>query len=1600
MGRWRQEPSGQSEPPEQEPPAGEGQQQPRLQGLVDRDKLHDSPIANPILQPPLGENPASSPPTRRPARRLLCPYPRAQEQSQQQHHLGIRALQYGVSPWDPLVGPDHLLFTQNALFGDFGFPTMEDSIQGPSDLMVQSEGQSQLPSRNPESPSSIQLVNKRSSQLQVEDLLISQQHVNDTTSHTEIPASKIPPADSQSPNAPEESLPADSVLGQSQDVKQDSVATNEIQSPNKHTLNGNTSDVDLALDALTVPHPSVHNAGIISSASAQFPTLPSTTISTHNVLDNGITVVEGNAIIQTMDTIPDGSLITQTPLEGEPDTSQQLFSTHAGLQDPFVYAPDLSFQGDSMVIHGTQDVEGTYSVATSEAPNRVAAFAKLEFDDGHFYMRTYSVALGRDVRASRLAMMAEMRAKKAETEADAPQTPVRTRDNDSVCLSHISASGGIVGRHDQVFSETHRKKPKRKRSKSTTSSSFYDTSNDHSQYYRDGKTDYQALAMDLMTGNGDINPDTLYPSLTDCPLIPIHPPSTDGNPSSHKGISRRHVEIAFNFKTSKWEMRVLGRNGAFLDGNWHPFESVVVLRHKSIIQIGGVQVKFLLPEEAEESDADDDDTGSIAGRISFDFEDGEGESIINPGEMVSESESEPLSNTLAPGYGDWADEDDEDESDSSESSEEEEEPTKAPIKRSKPVKAPQRVKLTLKSSAYKHGKKESHSNVKSRKKVVSPPPKSNLKTLSKSQSKAEANRRPKESEKEPKKSIAKPPPKRDNKAEKTLPSKKKPAVESPEAEKDRPSASAEEPKKATKMLTPQQDSQPSAENGNQVFVDGIGFVPFERRKGPGRPPKDGMMSKREKAALIRKMKDEEKARSLGIDPSELPQPPARNKPDKAPKDPKEDPGPDTAIKTTEGTPNDDGTPTQSADKKTAKPPKVQRSPSPVYQRSDFTDEQLSKPQNNYVYLLHEAILNSEKGHMNLQEIYKALVNKYPYFRFQETHGWQSSVRHNLNPPKDDKGNEKPHYFMRQSKDGKGHNWKLNPDMPFEPEKKKKAVSPARTSIPPRQPQAYYPPFPRQIPQGQPIGPYGTMPPYQGPSPSPYPAPPPRLPPGINGVPPNLTAPQPAGSYSSPYAQAAQQTAPRPSPYPPSTSPPNNGPPNNGLPKNGPPNNGPPNNGLPNNGPPNNGPGGRPPGPTGTPGSYPPPKYSRTHSPYVNTSQHVPNQHQPVPRPQQPLHEFLSPDSSVMRLFKEKFIEGSSPQDHRQEILDEAIERLLHPDKFAELGEPNPGVELIIKTIMHVYNGKVNSLNLSSPPPSAPTAPLRDIPAQQAPHPTPDMSLINTLKNVSETAKTKSQSDEQQGARPNSPSKANPSAPGVSSNNHIPPSTAASSSIPHTTTPLLTNPHQYLLNGTTSSTTPPYPYYQQVPTASMVATPAPTATMVVAPPAPTSPRSSTPIGSPSAFSAPTQHAVDMQTPQPPRPNLNLQHLSKPPAGHHSPVRPEYELLTPLGGSPRTEPDSRPASSAGFGLGLGVVAGVKRSLEDAGLGGDGDTEGGRGDEGGVSNVAPEPALTATKNIVTSVGSAKADMQKKEGSNMASVAENGDTVSGNPNKRVKVE
>lgn len=313
----------------------------------------------------------------------------------------------------------------------------------------------------------------------------------------------------------------------------------------------------------------------------------------------------------------------------------------------------------------------------------------------------------------------------------------------------------------------------------------------------------------------------------------------------------------------------------------------------------------------------------------------------------------------------------------------------------------------------------------------------------------------------------------------------------------------------------------------------IGHV-VEKRKGPGRPPKDGIMSKRQRSQLIKQAKEIERAKAAGIDPADIPAPTLKPKTPKR-KESNADGEEDDVLESTE---KGDGT--VLGDKKQTKPAKPPRTPSPEMRIEDYSEEQLQRPSANYVVLIHEAISSSGTGQMNLQQIYNYIEKKYPWYKFKTTtSGWQSSVRHNLG---------QHDAFVKGDKEGKGFNWRVNPEVSIEKERRKRQVSPPMHHA---QRPTYYPP-----PNGYPQYPHGY--PYHPGMPHGMAPAAPRLPPSLAQprLPPSMArdsnataqntpqgAPQHASPYASPWGggnaagSPSTPNPPRPYPAPSSQTPP-------------------------------------------------------------------------------------------------------------------------------------------------------------------------------------------------------------------------------------------------------------------------------------------------------------------------------------------------------------------------------------------------------------------------------------------------------------------------------
>lgn len=292
---------------------------------------------------------------------------------------------------------------------------------------------------------------------------------------------------------------------------------------------------------------------------------------------------------------------------------------------------------------------------------------------------------------------------------------------------------------------------------------------------------------------------------------------------------------------------------------------------------------------------------------------------------------------------------------------------------------------------------------------------------------------------------------------KTAPSDATPATPAPvdAAVSDHVASSVEKESTDTpsKPTNPDAAATTPAEIPSGSILEGLApeEIP-QKRKGPGRPPKNGVMSKRDEAIIKRKKKELQK---MGMDIPPLSDllvmaraeacamttkkdktedgadeddprtsADADNKGEQQNKDSvtqeKSDDAPDVTRESQEPTPADAA----------KKPPK---SPSPQQPETAYTEEQLKKPNKTYVILIHEALENSSSGIMDLQQIYDSIQKLYPYYKYRsQTQGWQSSIRHNLI------GSEA---FEEAGKIGKGRLWKINASHPIDKEKKRKVATP-------------------------------------------------------------------------------------------------------------------------------------------------------------------------------------------------------------------------------------------------------------------------------------------------------------------------------------------------------------------------------------------------------------------------------------------------------------------------------------------------------------------------------------------------------------------------------
>lgn len=205
-----------------------------------------------------------------------------------------------------------------------------------------------------------------------------------------------------------------------------------------------------------------------------------------------------------------------------------------------------------------------------------------------------------------------------------------------------------------------------------------------------------------------------------------------------------------------------------------------------------------------------------------------------------------------------------------------------------------------------------------------------------------------------------------------------------------------------------------------------------KKRGPGRPPKNGIMSKREERLRKKALMEEAKK---NLPPPPPGDPPIKRKVGRPRKHPLPEDGPDRPEKRKYKPRKKNGEDGESDPERAVKERRREKPKTPPLElrREDYTDDQLQKPSKNYGVLIDEVLSAAPDG-LTLKQIYKRIQMKYPHYYFAvDTKGWESSVRHNLIGNDAFKKNEETHL------------WSRVPGIDIDAGKKRKATSPDHTS---------------------------------------------------------------------------------------------------------------------------------------------------------------------------------------------------------------------------------------------------------------------------------------------------------------------------------------------------------------------------------------------------------------------------------------------------------------------------------------------------------------------------------------------------------------------------
>lgn len=319
-------------------------------------------------------------------------------------------------------------------------------------------------------------------------------------------------------------------------------------------------------------------------------------------------------------------------------------------------------------------------------------------------------------------------------------------------------------------------------------------------------------------------------------------------------------------------------------------------------------------------------------------------------------------------------------------------------------------------------------------------------------------------------------------------------------------ADGEEDIRETVESDPPDHRDASKEDSMSANPEGIphSLLPPKKR-GPGRPPKNGIMSKREERELKKKAQEEAKKNAPPQEPGEPPIKRKVGRPRKHPLPEDADDQPEKRKYKPRKPKTEDGEAEEDPDgEKADKHKRLQKPKTPPLDLGDVKDwpeEKLQKPNKNYQLLIDEVLTAAPDG-LTLKQIYKRIAKAYPYFHFKcDSKGWESSVRHNLIGS---------HCFQ---KNNETHLWKRVEGIPLDAGKKRKPSDSASEARPSPMYQGAYNPAYQHPPHQQ--YPNHQMPQLPGP---PHANLPPRYPP--NGQAYQVPATNPIQPGAPPHQQAA------------------------------------------------------------------------------------------------------------------------------------------------------------------------------------------------------------------------------------------------------------------------------------------------------------------------------------------------------------------------------------------------------------------------------------------------------------------------------------------------